>query len=156
MSKRFMKVLMVLCVILTAFNIACCVHIWSGNDSLNRQRSAYAYTEETDGSIIVSVAKDKRLRCYFGKDSVKIKSSYRVNDKDEIVRIILFVRSYAEEKGYRITRENTELYGEYRLHNILYEWGVEREKTVDLDLDYNQDARWYVNTASAVIGWYRI
>ena len=66
---------------------------------------------------------------------------------------MLFIRFYAEKNGYEVLKSNTQIIGEYRLHNILYTFGYKRAQTSDADIDLVRDGRWYVNAVSTVFGW---
>ncbi len=100
----------------------------------------------------LTLANGKEVTIRFGESAAWVADSY-LYTKEEIYEILSFVRGYATEQGYEIARDNTELVGEFRLHQFLYEIGYKEEQTKDLDLEYKADSRWYVNVASKIIGW---
>lgn len=67
--------------------------------------------------------------------------------------LALAISTFSEEEGIAIVRTNSEIYGELRLHNMLYSLGIAREHTRDCDVDYIDDSRWYINSMSKLIGW---
>ncbi len=89
----------------------------------------------------------------FGSKSARVMNAYLYADEQSILEIIQFIRMYASEQGLEIERGNSELYGEYRLHTILYSIKYKPSQTKDADLDYIEDERWYVNVCSKLIGW---
>ena len=103
--------------------------------------------------MLLTLQNQEEIRLQFESESVKIIQSYKHNDTETIFQTVQFVRFYAQGKGYEIERDVTEMYGEIRLHNILYNFGYKRERTGDCDLDYAADRRWYVNVLSKLIGW---
>ena len=58
--------------------------------------------------------------------------------------------NYANENEIEIKRDIGKLEGEWYIHNVCYNLGIERGSTKDADLDFVQDARWYVNFATDV------
>lgn len=145
-------VLTVLNVLLLIGSIVCTALTYRNNKIINSTEQTFAYREES-GWVLLSLHNQKEIRLQFESESVKIIQSYKHNSTETIFQITQFVRSYAQGKGYEIERDVTEMYGEIRLHNILYNLGYKRERTGDCDLDYTLDRRWYVNAASKLIGW---
>lgn len=145
-------VLTVLNVLLLIGSIVCTVLTYSNNKIINSTETTFVYREE-DGGVLLTLQNQEEIRLQFESESVKIIQSYKHNDTETIFQTVQFVRFYAQGKGYEIERDVTEMYGEIRLHNILYNFGYKRERTGDCDLDYAADRRWYVNAASKLIGW---
>lgn len=102
--------------------------------------------------VIFQLENGTRVELEFGESSVKIVDSYRISTLEEQTKIILFVQSVLDEHGKEMTRDLTDYIGEYRLHCILYELGYARDQTKDVDLEYGDDPRWYVNLFSRLIG----
>ena len=152
MRKAMVIVLTVLNVLLLIGSIVCTVLTYRNNKIINSTETTFVYREE-DGGVLLTLQNQEEIRLQFESDSVKIIQSYRHNGTETIFQITQFVRYYAQGKGYEIERDITEMYGEIRLHNILYNFGYKRERTGDCDLDYTLDRRWYVNAASKIIGW---
>ena len=145
-------VLTVLNVLLLIGSIVCTALTYRNNKIINSTETTFTYSEE-DGGVLLTLQNQEEIRLQFGSDSVKIIQSFKHNDTKTIFQTVQFVRFYAQGKGYEIERDVTEMYGEIRLHNILYNFGYKRERTGDCDLDYAADRRWYVNALSKLIGW---
>ena len=152
MRKAMVIVLTVLNVLLLIGSIVCTVLTYRNNKIINSTETTFVYREE-DVGVLLTVQNQEEIRLQFESESVKIIQSYKHNDTETIFQTVQFVRFYAQGKGYEIERDVTEMYGEIRLHNILYNFGYKRERTGDCDLDYAADRRWYVNAASKLIGW---
>ena len=145
-------VLTVLNVLLLIGSIVCTALTYRNNKIINSTETTFTYSEE-DGGVLLTLQNQEEIRLQFGSDSVKIIQSFKHNDTKTIFQTVQFVRFYAQGKGYEIERDVTEMYGEIRLHNILYNFGYKRERTGDCDLDYAADRRWYINALSKLIGW---
>ena len=152
MKRVMIIVLTVLNVLLLIGSIVCTVLTYRNNKIINSTETTFVYREE-DGGVLLTLQNQEEIRLQFESESVKIIQSYKHNDTETIFQTVQFVRFYAQGKGYEIERDVTEMYGEIRLHNILYNFGYKRERTGDCDLDYAADRRWYVNAASKLIGW---
>lgn len=152
MKKAAVVVIIVLNVLLFIGSVVCTVMTCRNNRLINSIEQTYDYREDS-GRVILTMPRGEEMTLLFENDSVKVLSSYELQGADEIYQTVMFVRGYARQKGYEIPRSITEMYGEIRLHNMLYALGYKRERTGDCDLDYVSDRRWYVNAASKVIGW---
>lgn len=146
-------------IVITVFNvllltgsIVCAVMTCRNNKIINSIEQTCDYREDS-GGVVLTLPRGEELTLQFGNDSVKIVHSFEYNDAETIYKTVMFVREYARENGIEIPRSINEMYGEIRLHNMLYTLGYKREQTVDCDLDYIADRRWYVNIASKLIGW---
>jgi hypothetical protein len=116
----------------------------------------FVYEEDGNGNVILTVPtgeEDKQVAMRFNENGVKIYDSYQAQSREESLYITAFIRKYAAEQGYSIDQENTDIYGEYALHNILYDANYKRAQTGDADLDFEGDRRWYVDIASTLFGW---
>ena len=116
----------------------------------NAIKPSYSLARMEGDTLTLSSGKEVKIR--FGESAAWVADSH-LYTKEEIYEILSFVRGYAATQGYEISRDNTELVGEFRLHQFLYEIGYKEEQTKDLDLEYKADSRWYVNVASKIIGW---
>lgn len=145
-------VLTVLNVLLLIGNTVCAALTCRNNKIINSTEQTFAYREE-GGRVLLTLQNQEEIRLQFESESVKIIQSYKHNGTETIFQTVQFVRFYAQRKGYEIERDVTEMYGEIRLHNTLYNLGYKRKRTGDCDLDYTADRRWYVNAASKIIGW---
>lgn len=153
MMKRVVVIVFtVLNILLLTGCIVCAVLTYRNNKIINSTELNFTYREE-EKDVYLTLSDGQEIALQFGDESVKIVCSYEHGTAENIFQTVQFVRFYAQGKGYEIEREVTEMYGEIRLHNILYNLGYKREQTGDCDLDYIADRRWYVNAASKLIGW---
>lgn len=152
MRRTMVIVLTVLNVLLLIGSIVCTALTYRNNKIINSTETTFTYSEE-DGGVLLTLQNKEEIRLQFESDSVKIIQSYRHSSTETIFQTVQFVRFYAQRKGYEIERDVTEMYGEIRLHNTLYNLGYKRKRTGDCDLDYTADRRWYVNALSKLIGW---
>ena len=152
MKKAMIIAITVLNILLLIGSIVCTALTCRNNKIINSTETTFTYREE-GGGVLLTLQNKEEIRLQFESDSVKIIQSYKHNDTKTIFQTVQFVRFYAQGKGYEIERDVTEMYGEIRLHNTLYNLGYKRDETGDCDLDYIADKRWYVNAASKVIGW---
>lgn len=118
---------------------------------LNDADPSYYYKECS--AVSVHLPSEKTVDLIFRNNHTKVKSSYEFESIAECYSIVLAVKAYAMRNEIEITRSTTEMVGELRLHNFLYEIGYKPDETGDADLEYIQDRRWYVNVASRLIGW---
>lgn len=121
--------------------------------AFNHTDDAFEYEESEKGRVELSLNKGKRVTIIFNETNAEIESAYRFDDREEIIKIIRFIRYYCDLIGVEVNRENSNLWGEYRLHTALYKVGFKRSQTGDANLDYESDKRWYVNALGSVIGW---
>lgn len=150
--KRWVLVLIIANILLFIGSMLCLIGT-SKNNAIIGSIGEFTYEEAGNGEEILILADNKRITMQFGQTSVKVVESYTAKSREESLAIALFVRERASATGYTVSRKITEIYGEYRLHNILYGLGIKREHTSDSDLDYEKDRRWYVNAMSKFIGW---
>ena len=131
----------------------CFLRISEMHREINAVGDDFLYTEMDCGTILLDLGSDGVASMNFSQDGVSITDSYRFDNKDSLPVVLRFVRYYAAREGYDISQSNLGLIGEYRLHTILYKIGYKPNQTKTLNWDFNGDARWYVNTASLIIGW---
>ena len=118
---------------------------------LNDMNPSFYYKERS--TVSIHLPSDEFADLNFRNDHVKIKNSYEFESVAECYAIVLAVKAYATRDEIEMTRSNTEMVGELRLHNFLYRIGYKPDETGDADLEYIQDRRWYVNVASELVGW---
>ena len=152
MKKAMIIAITVLNILLFIGSIVCTALTYRNNKIINSTEATFAYREDS-GGVLLTLQNKEEIRLQFESDSVKIIQSFKHNGTETIFQTVQFVRFYAQRKGYETERDVTEMYGEIRLHNTLYNLGYKRERTGDCDLEYTADMRWYVNVASKIIGW---
>lgn len=153
MKKRWIVVLIVINLLLAFLIALCLVGTCLNNRSINEASQFEYRTVNSEDKVRLNVDGENTVVLHFGADSVRITDSYKVTDRGAMLSVVCFVEDYVWETRGIQTRPKTELYGEFRLHNLLYRFGIEREHTAELDLDYIADERWYVNATSKIIGW---
>ena len=122
MKRTMVIVVTVLNALLFIGTIVCTAWTCRNNKIINSANSIFAYREEK-GEVLFVLKDAEEVRLRFDENSVKIVQSYAHDGAENIFRMVLFVREYARGKGYEIERTVTEMYGEIRLHNILYRLG---------------------------------
>jgi len=152
MRKRSIIILTIINLILLVISAACFVGTSRNNKIINSAQREFTYRDE-HGEVVFRLKDGEEVTIRFGENSAKIMESYRFNDRKAAIEIVFFIKEYALQNGYSVVRDITELYGELRLHNVLYVLGYKKLHTKDCDLDYVADSRWYVNAASKIIGW---
>ena len=151
--KRLFKALYVAVALLfVVFSTVCVLRITEYRKILNADETNITSSEETERGVIVSFSDGRQIELIFNNTAVKVVRAYEIEDKSEIYSVVRFIRRYAAEPGIEITRKNMDLYGELKLHNLLYSMDYKRESTADADLDYLRDKRWYVNVMSRLLG----
>ncbi len=150
--RKFICIMTAVNLLIAAVFLICMLRVSDMHRSINAVDTDFEY-EEKNGITTLSLADGGRAELRFSKDGVSIRDSHLLDSPGNIAEMLRFVRYYAEREGYEITRSNTELIGEYRLHTILYNLGYEKESTGTTNWDFSDDPRWYGNTASRVIGF---
>lgn len=153
MKKRWIVVLIVINLLLALLSALCLVGTCLNNKIINEASQIEYRSVNSEDEVRLNVDGGNTVVLHFGADSVRITDSFKIIDRDAMLSVVCFVEDYVWETRGIQTRPKTELYGEFRLHSLLYRFGVEREHTAELDLDYIADERWYVNAASKIIGW---
>lgn len=153
MKRRWIVVLIVINLLLALLSALCLVGTCLNNRIINDVSQIEYRTVNSEDNVCLNVDDENTVVLHFGDDSVRIADSYKVTDRGAMLSVVCFVEDYVWETRGIQTRPKTELYGEFRLHSLLYRFGIEREHTAELDLDYIADKRWYVNAASKIIGW---
>ena len=155
MSKQ-RKVLIIFTVVNLTILIlltACMLRIRQMHREINAATDEFHYTETANGEVTLDLGDHGIATMKFGKDGVSITEAHLFDNSDCLPKVLRFVKYYAERKGYDVERSNIDLIGEYRLHTILFKLGYKPEQTETLNWDFCEDPRWYVNTASSIIGW---
>lgn len=154
MKKRWLLfVLTAVNILLLIASIFCLVRTEQNNKYFNSTNTDFDYYECGNGKAVLTLHEDKEVTLIFGNNSVKVVDAYQTTGREEVVSVVKFIREYTRKQGLEIQRSNTQIMGEYRLHNLLYSVGYKREQTGDADVDYVSDSRWYVNVVSSVFGW---
>lgn len=152
-KRRSLIVLTVVNILILIMSIYCLIRTTQNCKFINSNASEFVYEEYENGKVILTLEEEKRITLQFGNSSVKVVQSYQATSREESISVMLFIRYYTRQKGLKVHRSNTQILGEYRLHNLLYTVGYKRAHTGDADIDLVKDKRWYVNILSSVWGW---
>lgn len=82
------------------------------------------------------------------KDRVKVVNSYQVTDRYRIKEILFDF--HLEHLDIKFNRSVKLLIKEWVTHNRLYKLGIKRDRTKDVDLEYNQ--KWYLKIIYSILG----
>ena len=91
--------------------------------------------------------KNKNVDIYFSDCSVKVKDCHKLS-KEEQVHVASFIVTYLESNDIYYDRTINNLVAEISLHSYLYKLGISKASTIDADLEYVEDSRWYVRTGT--------
>ena len=152
-KRRSLIVLTAVNVLILVMSIYCLIRTTQNCKFINSNASEFVYEEYENGKVILTLEEEKRITLQFGNSSVKVVQSYQATSREESISVMLFIRYYTHQNGMKVYRSNTQILGEYRLHNLLYTVGYKRAHTGDADIDLVKDRRWYVNIISSVFGW---
>lgn len=152
-KRRSLIVLTMVNILILIMSIYCLIRTTQNCKFINSNASEFVYEEYENGKVILTLEEEKRITLQFGNSSVKVVQSYQATSREESIFVMLFIRYYTRQKGLKVHRSNTQILGEYRLHNLLYTVGYKRAHTGDADIDLVKDKRWYVNVLSSVWGW---
>lgn len=81
------------------------------------------------------------------QDFLKIKDCYKL-DREARLELLSLIYSDARD---RFDRTIMNMEGELAAHCYLYRLGIKKASTVDADLEYKCDGRWYVRLVSALL-----
>ena len=141
------NLLILICLTVGVFRIS------AMNRNINAVGNEFDYTETESGEVTLDLGAHGIASMKFSKDGVSIRNAYLFDNSECLPQVLRFVKYYAAQEEYEIGRSNSELIGEYRLHTILYNIGYKPDQTGTLNWDFGEDPRWYVKTASTVLGW---
>lgn len=72
------------------------------------------------------------------KNNVKILDSYKICRRADMTAIVKLIRGEALKLGFKYKRSNSSWVTEWRAHNYMYDNGIERARTVSVDLNENE------------------
>lgn len=85
----------------------------------------------------------------FSSDSVKVKDCHKLS-KVEQIEVVSFIVDYLKRNNIYYERTINNFLAELSLHEKLYKLGVEKERTIDSDLEFIEDSRWYVRVTTII------
>lgn len=81
-------------------------------------------------------------------DRIKIIDSYTITDRSKMKEIIYAIQHAHSE--IKFDRDYNLLISEWVAHNRMYKWGIRRDKTKDVDLEFEE--KWYNKLIFKIIG----
>lgn len=89
------------------------------------------------------------LVCQITKNNIHIENSYQIKSKSEMKEVLYAIQhNHPECNSFK--RDYKSMIAEWRTHNRLYKWGIEKGRTADVDLNY--PLKWYVELAYRILG----
>lgn len=151
MKKKIGICFFILSIVLFMLSSFCLYQTSENVQLLNEQSSSFYYM---DGSnVCINLSSGKRVSFALRDNVAIVYDSFQCDTKEDCIKVVLAIKEVAKKKEVSISRSNSDLMGELRLHNFLYELGYRTNHTKNADLEYIKDHRWYVNAASCLIGW---
>lgn len=105
-----------------------------------------AFLEEDTVVLILSTGRKAKVR--FSESGAKVIRCDRF-DRKERMEISSYINEEWMRRDIPHRRSAQSLLAELSFHTYSYRMGIEREKSIDADLEYESDPRWYVNIAVA-------
>lgn len=72
------------------------------------------------------------------KNNVRIVDSYKICKRADMNAIVKLIRAEALKMGFKYSRSNSSWVTEWRAHNYMYDKGIDRARTVSVDLNENE------------------
>lgn len=92
---------------------------------------------------------DLALRVIATEDNTNIEDSYRVKNYLDMVNILTMIQEECDSSLAINKRGLCGMVNEWRVHNLLYSLGIQRDRTKSVDLNIGQP--WYVKVAYFLI-----
>lgn len=89
------------------------------------------------------------MNIIYSKTSVQIKDSYLITDKFQQMGIITAIKRCHKCPIEVKNRPNISLYREWKTHNKLYQLGLWKSRTKDVDFN---KLKWYINLMYNIVG----
>lgn len=87
--------------------------------------------------------------CSISENNINITDSYKMNKKEDM-KETLYAIQHKHPECNSFKREYGSLMNEWKAHNRLYNWGLFKSHTKDVDLDY--PAKWYTEILYWLLG----
>ncbi len=105
--------------------------------------------EKVDENAFSQRLKNKKADIYFTDCSVKVFDCNELS-KDERIEVASFIIYYLKMNNIYYDRTLNNFVAELSLHSYLAKIGIEKSSTVDADLEFICDSRWYVKTGTTI------
>lgn len=151
MKKKIEICFFILSIILFILSSFCFYQTSKNVQFLNEQNSSFYHMNGSN--VCINLSSGKRVSFALRDNVAIVYDSFQCDTKEDCIKVVLAIKEVAKKKELLISRANSDLIGELRLHNFLYKLGYRTNHTKNADLEYIKDHRWYVNAASRLIGW---
>lgn len=90
------------------------------------------------------------LKVNLDHDNTCILDSYKVKDMPDMENILWMIQSESEDSEMAVNKRGVwGMVNEWRVHNLLYSLGIQRDRTRSVDLNINQP--WYMRLIYTII-----
>lgn len=149
--KKRTKVVIIINLIICLISLISLFFTTKNLKTINSINDKFEYIRIEENRVALNV-KEKAVVMAFNERSVEVFNSYKITEREDQLRIVLFIKHYAEKNGIEITRSNEDIMGEFRLHNYANALGINEESSKDVDIDYIKDERVIVSVFSKLLG----
>lgn len=93
--------------------------------------------------IVYECCNGKTVTADISPNNISIHDSYKITSREDMDNILQYIRYCTEISEYPVIKytNNKQLIREWCTHNLLYDFGILKERTKTVDLDYPQ--KWY-------------
>ena len=133
MKRRVKKLFFVFNILLFLLSLFCLYQTSERVDYLNEKNMLSLFMDDSVGCV--TVPSENRVSFVFTENSVIVYDSFLCKTQEDCMEVVFAIREVARSNGISIPRSNSDLIGELRLHNILYELGYRTDRTKDTDLE---------------------
>ena len=113
-------------------------------DSLSSVDNVYEVCNEND-VVIVDQSENK-------DPNMKIVSSYKITDKEEMIEILNVIKDYCKNKDSNWDRSIYSMENEWIVHNICSNLSIKKDRTDDVDLNNSDEKRYNSKIVGKIIG----
>lgn len=82
--------------------------------------------------------KDYTINYIISKTNIHIVDSYKITKRDDMKAIIKIIRAKASENGFEYKRTDSSWVNEWRAHNFMYKYKIQKDRTGSVDLNENE------------------
>ena len=112
-------------------------------------RSSMPYQSEFIEEIKFKTNSGRRVDLMLFNDHAQIMDSYKFSF-EERMEILNNLLEISHSKNLYFTSSLKKMESEWYIHNLCYNMGIARNETKDVDIDFKNDQRWYVNFATDI------
>lgn len=95
-------------------------------------------------------------QCNLKDPNMKIVSSYKITDKEEMKQILNVIKEYCNDKHSNFERSLKSMQNEWIVHNICSNLSIKRDHTDDVDLNNSDEKLYNSKIIGKIIGnWYK-